>query len=42
MLTILVSGPIQVDIDIDVFLEYLMEDMQKLREEGVHVCDAYR
>jgi hypothetical protein len=42
MLTILVSGPKQASIDIDVFLEPLMEDMQKLWAEKVHVWDAYR
>jgi hypothetical protein len=42
MLTILVFGLKQVGIDIDVFLEPLMEDMHKLWEEGVRVWDAYR
>jgi hypothetical protein len=37
MLTILVSGPKQIGIDIDVFLEPLLKDMQKLWEEGVCV-----
>jgi hypothetical protein len=37
MLTILVSGLKQAGIDIDVFLEPLMEDMQKLWEEGVYI-----
>jgi hypothetical protein len=35
------SGLKQASIDIDVFLEPLMEDMQKLWEEGVHDWDAY-
>jgi hypothetical protein len=34
MLTILISGPKEAGIDIDVFFETLMEDMQKLWEEG--------
>ena len=42
MLTTLISGPKQAGIDIDVFLEPLMEDMQKLWEDGVRVWDAYR
>jgi hypothetical protein len=42
MLTILVSGMKQVGIDINVFLELLMEHMQKLWEEDVRVWDAYR
>jgi len=32
----------QPGIDIDVFLEPLMEDLKKLWEEGVDVYDAYR
>jgi hypothetical protein len=42
MLTTHISGPKQAAIDIDVFLEPLMEDMQKLWEEGVRVWDAYQ
>jgi hypothetical protein len=37
MLYILIQGPKQADIDIDVFLEPLMEDMVKLWNEGVHM-----
>jgi hypothetical protein len=37
LLTTLISGPKQAGIDIDVFLEQLMEDMQKLWEHGVNV-----
>jgi hypothetical protein len=40
MLTILVSGLKQADIDIDVFLEPFIEDMQK-PWEGVCIWDAY-
>jgi hypothetical protein len=35
------SGPKQSGIDIDVFLEPLMEVMQKLLEHGVNVWDEY-
>ena len=42
LLTTLISGPKQPGIDIDVFLEPLMEDLKKLWEEGVNVYDAYR
>jgi hypothetical protein len=41
LLTTLISGPKQAGIDIDVFLEPLMEDMQKLWEHGVNVWDEY-
>jgi hypothetical protein len=41
-LTTLISGPKQADIDIDIFLEPLMEDMQKLWEHGVNVWDEYK
>jgi hypothetical protein len=34
MLSIFIQGPKQADIDIDVFLESLMEDMVKLWNEG--------
>jgi hypothetical protein len=37
MLYIFIQGPKQADIDIDVFLEPLMEDMVKLWNEGVHM-----
>jgi hypothetical protein len=35
MVSILIQGPKQASIDIDVFLESLMEDMAKLWNEGV-------
>jgi hypothetical protein len=38
MLSILIQGLKQAGINIDVFLELLMEDMAKLWNEGVHVC----
>jgi hypothetical protein len=41
MLTLLISGPRQPGNDIDVFLEPLMEDMQKLWDEGVEMVDAF-
>jgi hypothetical protein len=37
LLTTLISAPKQAGIDIDVFLEPLMEDMQKLWEHGVNI-----
>jgi hypothetical protein len=42
LLTTLISGPKQAGVDIDIFLESLMEDMQKLWEYGVNVCDEYK
>jgi hypothetical protein len=42
LLTTLISGPKQAGIDIDVFLDPLMEDMQKLWEHGVNVWDEYK
>jgi hypothetical protein len=42
LLTTLISGPKQAGIDIDVFLEPLMEDMQNLLEHGVNVWDEYK
>jgi hypothetical protein len=41
MLSILVQGPKQAGIDIDVFLEPLIENMVKLWNEGVHMWDQY-
>jgi hypothetical protein len=40
LLTILISGLSQPSNDIDMFLEPLMEHMQKLWEEGVQMMDA--
>jgi hypothetical protein len=37
LLSILTQGPKQAVINIDVFLEPLMEDMAKLWNEGVHM-----
>jgi hypothetical protein len=42
MLSILIQGPKQAGIDIDVFLEPLMEDMAKLWNEGVRMWDQYQ
>jgi hypothetical protein len=42
LLTTLISGPKQTGVDIDVFLEPLMEDMQKLWKHGVNVWDEYK
>jgi hypothetical protein len=41
-LTTLISGPKQVAVDIDVFLEPLMENMQKLWEHVANVWDEYK
>jgi hypothetical protein len=42
MLSIRIQGPKQAGIDIDVFLEPLMEDMTKLWNEGVRMLDQYQ
>jgi hypothetical protein len=42
MLSILIQGLKQADIDIDVFLEPLVEDMAKLWNEGVHMWEQYQ
>jgi hypothetical protein len=42
LLTTLISDPKQAGIDIDVSLEPLMEDMQKLQEHGANVWDEYK
>jgi hypothetical protein len=41
LLTILISGPTQPGVDMDVFLEPLMEDMKILWEIGVQMLDEY-
>jgi hypothetical protein len=41
LLTTLIFGPKQAGIDIDVFLEPLMEEMQKLWEHGFNVWNEY-
>jgi hypothetical protein len=42
MLSILIQGPKQASIDIDVFLKPPMEDMAKLWNEGVRMWDQYQ
>jgi hypothetical protein len=42
MLSILIQGLKQTSIDIDVFLEPLMEDMTKFRNEGMCMWDQYQ
>jgi hypothetical protein len=42
MFSILIHGPKQSGIDIDVFLEPLVEGMEKLWNEGVHMWDQYQ
>jgi hypothetical protein len=42
LLTILIQGPKQHGIDIDVFLEPLMEEMEKFWKNGVEMWDEYR
>ena len=39
LLTTLISGPKEIGNDIELFLEPLMEDMQKLWSEGVRMWD---
>jgi hypothetical protein len=41
LLTILISRPTQLGVDMDVFLEPLMEEMKKLWEEGVAMWDEF-
>ena len=41
LLTIVISGPTQPGVDMDVFLEPLMEEMKKLWEEGVAMWDEF-
>jgi hypothetical protein len=42
LLTILIQGPKQPGIDIDVFLEPLTEEMEKFWKHGVEMWDEYR
>jgi hypothetical protein len=42
ILSILIQGPKQAGIDIDVFLKPLMKDMAKLWNEGVRMWDQYQ
>ncbi|XP_052158691.1 uncharacterized protein LOC127776375 [Oryza glaberrima] len=42
LLTILIQGPNQPGIDIDVFLEPLMEDMEELCKEGLRLWDEFK
>jgi hypothetical protein len=42
LLTILISGPKQPGIDINVFLEPLMEEMERLWRVGEPMYDAFR
>jgi hypothetical protein len=41
LLTILISGPKQPGIDIDVFLEPLMQEMERLWRHGEQMYDAF-
>jgi len=41
MLSMMISGPRQPGIDIDVYLSPLIEDLRLLWDEGVEVSDAY-
>ena len=40
-ITILISRPTHLDVNMDVFLEPLMEEMKKLWEEGVDKWDEF-
>jgi hypothetical protein len=42
LLTIHISGPTQPGVDMDIFLEPLMEDMKILWETGNQILDEYR
>ena len=43
MMSILISGPYQPGVNIDVFLRPLIDDFQKLwKEEGSRVSDGFR
>jgi hypothetical protein len=42
LLITLICSPKQAGVDIDVFLEPLMEDMQKLWKHGVNIWDEYK
>ena len=42
LLTILISGPKQPVIDIDVFLEPLMQEMERLWRHGEQMYDAFQ
>ena len=42
LLTILISGPKQLGIDIDVFLEPLMQETERLWRHGEQMYDAFR
>ena len=41
LLTILILGPKQAGIDIDVFLEPLMQEMERLWRHGEQMYDAF-
>jgi hypothetical protein len=41
LLTILIFEPTQLGVDMDVFLEPLMEEMKKLWKEGVAMWDEF-
>nr|XP_025877444.1 uncharacterized protein LOC107279356 [Oryza sativa Japonica Group] len=42
LLSVLIQGPKQPGINIDVFMELLMEDMQELWKEGLRMWNEYR
>ena len=42
MLTVLISGPQQLENDIDVYLTPLIDDLKSLWENGLEVRDSYR
>ena len=42
LLTILISGPKQLGINIDMFLEPLMQEIERLRRHGEPMYDAFR
>ena len=42
MLTLLISGPKQPSVDIDVYLQPLIDDLKTLWNDGVNVYDAHK
>ena len=42
MLTLLISGPKQPGVDIDVYLQPLIDDLKTLWNDGVNVYDAHK
>jgi hypothetical protein len=41
LLSILIHGPKHPSIDIDIFLETLMQEMETLRKEGIDIIEGF-